>query len=293
MSLLQWPTGMKELADGVYAYIQPNGPHGNAGYSNAGLIVGDDYCAVVDTLGTRSMQQGFLDAIRKVTNKPVSRVLLTHHHPDHVFGVQRFMPACVIAHRACRHHMVQAGQADVQRWARKRPHFAADLEGVEVVYPDLTFEDKVTLHVGPHEVVFFHPGVAHTDGDAAAWLPRSRILFAGDLFFNRVCPAAFAGSLQGWIQAVKDILALDLATIVPGHGPVAGKPDLRRMLDYLELILAHARVGFLSGADAQAVAAAMPLGELREWADTEERLLEDIRRAYLGFQSEAAAGAAS
>ncbi len=291
MSLLDWSFGMKELADGVFAYVQPNGPHGNAGYSNAGLIVGDDYCAVVDTLGTRSMQQGFHDAIKRVTSKPVSRVLLTHHHADHVFGVKRFMPACVIAHRACRNHMVQAGQGDVQRWARKRPFFAPDLEGIEVVYPDLTFDDQVTLHLGAHEVKFFHPGVAHTDGDAVAWLPATKILFAGDLFFNRVCPAAFAGSLQGWIRAVKDILQLDVDVIVPGHGPVAGKPELRRMLDYLELILAHARVGFLANTEPEAVAHEMPLGELREWADTEERLLEDIRRAYAGFQAETASGA--
>ena len=280
MGLLDWKAGMFEVADGVFAYIQPNGPHGNAGWSNAGLIVGDEYCAVVDTLGTNSMQQGFVDAIRKVTAKPVSRVLLTHHHTDHVLGVQRFLPACVIAHRACRHNLAAAAPGMVARWAAKRPHFAADLQGVRVVLPDLTFEDRVTLHVGAHEVVFFHPGVAHTDGDAAAFLPLSRVLFAGDLFFNRVCPAAFAGSLRGWIEAVEQLLQLDVDTFVPGHGPVSGKPDLARMLEYLRLIQRHAREGFASGASPLEVARAMPLGELREWADTEERLLEDVQRAY-------------
>lgn len=291
-NLLDWPGGMYELADGVFAYVQANGPHGNAGYSNAGLIVGDEYCVVVDTLGTNSMQQGFVDAIRKVTTKPVGRVLLTHHHADHVFGVYRFRPACVIAHRACRHQMVLAGPDDVQRWGRKRPHFAGDLQGIEIVLPDLTFDDRITLHLGNREVLFFHPGVAHTQGDAAALLPQERILFAGDLFFNRVCPAAFAGSLQGWIRAVHDILAMEVDTIVPGHGPVAGKPELKRMLDYLELILQHSRAGWQSGAAAEDVAADMPLGELREWADTEERLLEDIKRAYAGFTADTTAAAA-
>lgn len=276
----QWASGMFELADGVFAYIQPNGPQGNAGWSNAGLIVGDDYCAVVDTLGTNSMQAGFVEAIRKVTHKPVSRVLLTHHHTDHVLGVQRFLPACVIAHRACRHNMAAAGQGMVSRWAAKRPHFAPDLDGVRMVLPDLTFDDRVTLHVGPHDVVFFHPGVAHTDGDAAALLPASKVLFAGDLFFNRVCPAAFAGSLHGWMEAVEHLLQLDVHTYVPGHGPVSGKADLGRMLNYLQLISTHARDGYASGAPAAEVAASMPLGELREWADTEERLLEDVQRAY-------------
>lgn len=280
ISLAIWKPGMFELADGVFAYIQPTGAHGNAGWSNAGLIVGDEYCAVVDTLGTNSMQAGFVEAIRKVTSKPVSRVLLTHHHTDHVLGVQRFMPACVIAHRACRRNLLALGPGMAERWAAKRPHFAADLQGLRVVLPDLTFDDRVTLHVGSHEVVFFHPGVAHTDGDAAALLPAERVLFAGDLFFNRVCPAAFAGSLQGWIEAVEHLLQLDVDTFVPGHGPVSGKAQLAQMLQYLRLIQNHSREGFASGATPKEVASSMPLGELRDWADTDERLLEDVERAY-------------
>ena len=196
---LQWDCGMRELADGVFAFVQRSGAHGNAGYSNAGLVVGPDHCVVIDTLGTNSMQEAFLAEIRRVTDKPVGRVLLTHHHVDHILGTHRYRPACVISHRACRQHIVEGGPNAAARWAAKRPHFAHDLQGIEVVVPDLTFDDRVYLHLGERELVFFHPGLAHTDGDAAAWLPAERILFAGDLFFNRVCPAAFAGSLTGWI----------------------------------------------------------------------------------------------
>jgi cyclase len=289
MNLLDWPGGMHEIADGVFAFIQPNGPHGNAGWSNAGLIVGDEYCAVVDTLGTNSMQLAFGDAIRKVTNKPFSRVLLTHHHSDHVFGVHRFRPSCVIAHKACRHNMVLAGPGAVQRWAVKRPHFAADLQDIPVILPDLTFEDRVTLHVGSHEILFFHPGIAHTDGDAAALLPKERILFAGDLFFNRVCPAAFAGSLQGWIAVVEQMLLLDVDTIVPGHGPISDKAGFTGMLEYLRMIVGFSREAFRAGADPEEAARAMPIGDFREWADTEERLLEDVKKAYAGFSAQEAA----
>jgi cyclase len=292
MNLLDWPGGMHEVADGVFAFIQPNGPYGNAGWSNAGLIVGDDYCAVVDTLGTNSMQQAFGYAIRKVTSKPVARVLLTHHHSDHVFGVHRFRPSCVIAHAACRHNMALAGPGAVQRWADKRPHFAADLQGIPVVLPDLTFEDKVTLHVGHHEILFFHPGVAHTDGDAAALLAREQVLFAGDLFFNRVCPAAFAGSLEGWIAAVEHMLQLDVATIVPGHGPISDKAGLAAMLEYLRMILRYSRDAYAAGTSAEEAAHSMPIGDFRQWADTEERLLEDVKKAYAGFRQQDAAAAA-
>lgn len=280
-NLLKWDSGMRELADGVFAFVQPNGAHGNAGYSNAGLIVGPEHCVVIDTLGTNAMQDAFLAAIRHVTDKPVGRVLLTHHHVDHILGTHRFRPACVICHRACRANIVKGGPDAALRWAAKRPHFAPDLQGIPVVVPDLTFDDRVYVHLGERELVFFHPGLAHTDGDAAAWLPAEKILFAGDLFFNRVCPAAFAGSLTGWIAVVRDLLAMDVDTYVPGHGPVSGKADFAAMLRYLETIERSAREGFEAGAPAEDVARDMDLGDFRQWADTEERLLEDVRRAYL------------
>lgn len=275
-----WPDGMTEVADGVFAFVQRSGPHGNAGYSNAGLIVGPEHCVVIDTLGTNAMHDAFAAAMRRVTDKPVGRVLLTHHHVDHILGTHRFRPACVICHRACRQHIVAGGPNAAARWAAKRPHFAGELNDIPVVVPDLTFEDRVSLHLGEREIVFFHPGPAHTDGDAAAWLPAERVMFTGDLFFNRVCPAAFGGTLSGWIAATREMLAMDVQTYVPGHGPVAGKDDLRAMLAYLELIDTSARAGHAAGVSAEDVARDMPLGPLREWADTEERLLEDVRRAY-------------
>lgn len=279
-SFANWPAGMIEVADGVFAYVQRSGPQGNAGYSNAGLIVGPEYCVVVDTLGTNDMHDAFAAAIRRVTDKPVGRVLLTHHHVDHILGTHRFRPACVICHRACRQHIVDGGPHAAARWAAKRPHFAAELHDIPVVVPDLTFDDRVSLHLGERELVFFHPGPAHTDGDAAAWLPAEKVLFTGDLFFNRVCPAAFGGTLSGWIAATRELLAMDAQIYVPGHGPLARKSDLRAMLEYLEVIDRSSRAGHAAGIPAEQVAREMPLGPLREWADTEERLLEDVKRAY-------------
>ncbi|OVZ64428.1 MULTISPECIES: MBL fold metallo-hydrolase [unclassified Pigmentiphaga] len=279
-NFFKWETGMRELADGVFAYVQPNGAHGNAGYSNAGLIVGPEHCVVIDTLGTNSMHEAFIGAIQRVTDKPVGRVLLTHHHVDHILGTHRFRSACVICHRACRANIVNGGPDAAARWAAKRPHFAADLRDIPVIVPDLTFEDRVFLHQGEREIVCFHPGIAHTDGDAVAWLPAERILFTGDLFFNRVCPAAFAGNMAGWIAVVRELLKMDVDVIVPGHGPISDKAGLASMLNYLETIDRCSRQGFQAGASAEEVARNMDLGDFRHWADTEERLLEDVRRVY-------------
>ncbi len=279
----EWPTGLIEVGKDVYAYVQPKGI---AGFSNAGLIVGPEYCVVVDTLGTNSMQEGFVSAIKKLTDKPVGLVLITHHHVDHILGTHRFMPARIVCHRACRAQILSGGQEIPRNWGIKRPHFAADLHNIPVIVPDITFDDRISVHLGDRELIFYHPGVAHTHGDAALLLPKEKILFTGDLFFNRVCPAAHQGTLKGWAGVVREMLDLDIDVLVPGHGPLAGKAELREMLRYLEIIYVGARKGFELGWSEKRAADEMELGDLREWGDTEERLVEDLQQAYREFRSE-------
>ena len=285
---LSWPTGMHEVGDGIHAYVQGNGPYGNAGFSNAGLVVGPEYCVVIDTLGTRSMQDGFIEAIRRVTDKPVGLVLLTHHHVDHVLGLRRFMPARIACHRRCRAHVLAGRDTMAQRWRTMRPLLAHDIPDGPAIVPDLTFQDRISVHLGDRELVFFHPGVAHTDGDAAVWIPDAGVLFPGDLFFNRVCPAAFQGDIDGWIAAVDSMLELDARVVVPGHGPVADLAALAEMRRYLALIREGARAAWARGLDAAAAAHTMDIGEFRRWSDTEERLLQDVERVYAQLRQEAA-----
>ncbi len=282
-----WPIGLHRVADGVYAYVQGNGPYGNAGFSNAGFVVGPDHVVVIDTLGTNSMHQGFIEAIRSVTALPVGLVVITHHHVDHVLGTHRFMPARVICHRQCRAHIAAGRDGMVQRWRDMRPLLAPDLADIPVVVPDITFEDRLSIHLGERELVVFHPGLAHTDGDAAVHLPQDGVLFTGDLFFNRVCPAAFQGSVTGWIAAVEGLLALDATVIVPGHGPVADRAALAEMLRYLRLIQSGSEEAHARGLSAEQAAAQMALGSLRDWFDTEHRLLQDVQRVYETLQAAA------
>lgn len=275
-----WPIGLHRVAEDVYAYVQGNGPYGNAGFSNAGFVVGPEYVVVIDTLGTNSMHDGFIDAIRSVTDRPVGLVIITHHHVDHVLGTHRFMPARVICHRQCRAHILAGRDTMVQRWRNMRPLLAPDLDEIPVVVPDITFETRVSIHLGERELVVFHPGLAHTDGDAAVYLPGDGVLFTGDLFFNQVCPAAFQGNVKGWMAAVAGMLELDAQVIVPGHGPVADRAALAEMLRYLQLIQTGSEQAFAQGLTPEQAFARIEVGSFRQWFDTEHRLLQDIQRVY-------------
>ena len=75
-----WQTGMVRLSEGVYAFLQSKG---SWGWSNAGLIEGEKYAAVVDTLLTVPLTEAFLKEVRDVTNKALRYLIITHHHGDH------------------------------------------------------------------------------------------------------------------------------------------------------------------------------------------------------------------
>ncbi len=101
----KWPTGLIEVAPGVYAYVQGGGP----GLSNAGVIVGDEGVIAVDALFFPRMTRAFLRAIRRASKTPITHIVNTHHHADHIGGNQFFGRSQIVAHVNCRAEMARVG----------------------------------------------------------------------------------------------------------------------------------------------------------------------------------------
>jgi cyclase len=279
-----WQTGLIEVAAGAYAYIQAGG---GAGISNAGFVLGPDHGVVIDTLATTPMARNFLGAIRSLTDRPIRDVLLTHHHVDHILGVQNFLPARVICHQRGREEILSNGMDLPVRWAKARPQHAAGLLGVRVCVPDCTFSDKLTLHVGDREAVFFLPGkTAHAVSDAMLYLPDAKVLYAGDIVFHGVVPAGFQGHIGNWIDVLRSVLEMDLDIIVPGHGPVCTKKEVAETLECLSLIYEGARRAFTAGQSPEEAIARLKLGPFAGWCDAEERTRQNVNRAYQEFRGE-------
>ncbi|HEU4390443.1 MAG TPA: MBL fold metallo-hydrolase [Blastocatellia bacterium] len=276
-----WKAGLEEIAPRVYAFIQP---HGELGVSNAGLLVDREGVTAVDALLVPSMTRRFRRAIKKVTNHPVTRLVNTHHHIDHTGGNYLFKGAEIVSHARCREGAEHTG-IPAEFLKQAMPRFAGEYSRLKLATAHVTFEDKMVFYQSGNRVELRHLGPAHTFGDAFVYLPRERLLFAGDLAFFYVTPMAFQGHVGNWIKVADRILEMDVETIVPGHGPIGSKKELTQMRSYLALIRREARKRFNAGMTAEQAARDLKLGIYARWREP-ERILPNVMRLYQEFRSE-------
>jgi len=277
-----WKTGMIEIGPRIFAYVQATG---ETGISNSGLIVGHEAAIAVDALMVPSMTRRLVAAIKRTTRKPIGRLINTHHHLDHTGGNRLFRGATVIATEKCRETLAP-GFPPVPLLQRFMPGFAREFPLLRVVLPTLTFPDRLVIHDGDREIQLWHPGAtAHTPGDATVFLPKERVLFAGDLAFHYVTPLAFQGHVGNWIKAADRLLTYAADVIVPGHGPIGTKKDLKLMRDYLAFVRREARKRFEAGIPAEAAAREIKLGVYASWREA-ERILPNVARCYQEFRNE-------
>lgn len=283
----RWKHGMIEIGPKIFAYVQASGidPRGDTGISNSGLLVGPETAVAVDALMVPSMTRKLMAAIRRTTRRPVARLINTHHHLDHTGGNRFFRRATVIATEKCREALAP-GFPPLPLLERFMPRFAKEFPLLHVVLPTVTFQDHLTIYDGDREIQLWHPGAtAHTVGDAAVFLPKERILFAGDLAFHYVTPLAFQGHVGQWIEAAERLLAFGADVIVPGHGAIGTKKELTYMRDYLVLVRREARKRFDAGMPPEDAARDIRLGVYASWSDA-ERILPNVVRCYQEFRDE-------
>ena len=280
-----WKNGMLEVGPRVFAYVQSSGvdPAGDTGIANAGLVVGKDGAVAVDALMVPSMTRKLVASIKKVTRKPVATLINTHHHLDHAGGNTFFKDAQVVSTDKAR-AALEPGFPPVPLLQRFMPRFAAEFPKLKVALPTLTFQDRLVIYDGDREIQLWHPGTpAHTIGDAVVFLPKEKILFAGDLCFHYVTPLGFQGHLGHWIKALDRLLEFDAEVIVPGHGAIGTKQEARYVRDYLVLVRREAKKRFDAGLAPEEAARDIKLGPFRAWSDA-ERILPNVMRCYQEFQ---------
>lgn len=277
----EWDTELTELADGVFAYTQATGGFCIA---NAGYVAGDGEGLAIDALFAPRMTEAFKSALHGAGAAPVRQLVNTHHHVDHSLGNALFPDATIIAQEKAR-AMIAANGYPRERLLAMAPWFAADLTpDIQVRLPQVTFDTHLTLHAAGRRVELLYAGHAHTVGDAIVHLPEERILFAGDVCFFYITPLAFEGNITNWIRALQAIEGMDdVDTLVPGHGPIGTKEQVRELRSYFEVITREAKRRFLDGMDEAATAQDIQLGQYADWGES-ERLLVNVHRLFAEFR---------
>ena len=201
-----------ELAPGLYGYTAEGDP-------NSGVVVGDDSVLVVDAQATPAMARDVIARIRTVTDKPVSHVVLSHYHAVRVLGASGYEGAEIIASEVTRSMIVERGQQDMDSEIGRFPRLFRGKEGIPgLTWPHITFHKRMTLWLGQREVQIIHIGRSHTAGDTVVWLPRERVLFAGDTVEFGATPYCGDAHFADWPGTLEALRALRPEKLVPGRG---------------------------------------------------------------------------
>ena len=231
---------LKVSEHAYYANGVPRVATDNQGFvSNAGVVVTDAGVVVFDTLGTPALARLLLKKIAAITDKPVVKVLVSHYHADHVYGLQVFedIGAEIIAPIGAENYLDSDAAMERLEERRVSLHPWVD-DTTRLVAPDRFVESGEQFELGGVRFTVDVVGAAHSDGDLTLFVEPDRILFSGDIIFEGRIPFVGNADSKHWLQTLEKMDTDGLAALVPGHGPANKNPGraielTRRYLAYL------------------------------------------------------------
>jgi glyoxylase-like metal-dependent hydrolase (beta-lactamase superfamily II) len=253
-------------------------------------VIGDDSVLVIDARATPVMAKELVTHVRKVTDKPIRHVLLTHYHAVRVLGVAGYEDRVnVIASDVTRGMIVERGQQDMDSEIQRFPRLFRARETIPgLTWPNIVFHQRMTLWLGSREVQIIHAGRGHTKGDTIAWLPKEKVLFAGDLVEFGATPYCGDAHFGDWPDTLDRLAALEPRALVPGRGEALATPaqvgqGLAETRAFLEDVFRIAKAGVAADQPLKQVYDTA-LAELRpkygHWVIFDHCMPFDVSRAY-------------
>jgi quinoprotein relay system zinc metallohydrolase 2 len=271
-----------EVAPGIYirrGVDEDVTAHNEDGIANIGFIVGRDAVAVMDPGGSLIDGQRLRAAIRQKTQLPIKYVVMSHVHPDHVFGApafQRDQPQFVGHTRLPR---ALALRADFYG-KRLQDTLGKDRAG-GIVAPTMLVRDHTEIDLGGRVLALTAHGLAHTDCDLSVLDRNTGTLLAADLLFVKRVPS-LDGSLRGWLKELAALETVAARRAVPGHGPTSvdwpsGASDLER---YLGTLLRETREAIAKGMDLEAAVGSVAQSERSRWTLFDDYNGHNVTQAF-------------
>jgi glyoxylase-like metal-dependent hydrolase (beta-lactamase superfamily II) len=258
------------------------GTHGQPDYlargSNPCSVIGEEGIVQIDATMHPRFALNWIRSVREITDKPFLYLINTDHHQDHImcnalFGarivnhkatddevrkLESFEPQNVLPFVFPKHLYLLAESRDPAIIASLRQRLATfdeetrkSYDGIRHRAADITFEDRITINLGDVSVEAFHVG-GHAVGSTLVYVPEEKVLFGGDSIFNDLMPNIEEADTARWIDVITAIEAMDVETIVPGHGDPSDKAPLAKLKEYILLAregVAHHALRGLSRAE--------------------------------------------
>ena len=262
------PAAFQEFAEGVFAHrgIISDADSANQGdVANIAFVIGETAIAVIDSGGSRLVGEHVYRAIRAKSTLPITHVILTHMHPDHVLGASVFVDAGA---QVVGHSNLARALAD-----RQESYFSSfggligpDFIGTQIPLTDIAVAESLLIDLGGRSLELTAWRQAHTSTDLTARDSKTGVLFSGDLVFAEHAPA-LDGSLVGWQSVLTELAAQPAAGVVPGHGgPYLPWPEAAAMLQrYLDVLANDTRAAIAAGESLGHAVAHIAEGESENW----------------------------
>ncbi len=202
----------REIGPDLYAFTAQGDP-------NTGVIVGDDGCIVFDAQATPAMANDVISRVKKVTDRPIKYVVLSHYHAVRVLGASAYHAQGIVASLETRRLIAERGKQDWESEYGRFPRLFQDAESIPgLTWPTIAFASEMSLWLGKREVKLMHLGAGHTSGDIVAWVPDAQVMFTGDLIeYHSACYCGDA-HLREWPTTLDEIKSFEPKAVAPGRG---------------------------------------------------------------------------
>lgn len=235
------PMELKKISEHSYFVEGPPGtPTDNEGFmSNAGVVVTSEGVVVFDALGTPSLSFKLVGLIEKITDQPIKKVVVSHYHADHIYGLQVLTEkgAEVVAPLGARDYL-ESDTAPGRLRERRESLFPWVNDDTRIVEPDVYVDKDMSFTLGGIDFDIIVLGSTHSQGDLMLRVKPDGVLFSGDLVFEGRIPFVAGSNPDVWLQRLNEFDAKDIQYVVPGHGSMSSNPGqalkfTREYLTYL------------------------------------------------------------
>jgi glyoxylase-like metal-dependent hydrolase (beta-lactamase superfamily II) len=276
-----------KINERVYALLGPMGlpSKHNQGYMvNTTLIIGEQGVILVDSGASDEVGSHLARTIAKLTPKPVTHVINTHHHGDHVLGNIVFAGAEIISSEQCREMVKKTGDEWISLMETLIGHKLPNTRAIPATVTYAGENNKVERTIQGVKLVFWVPQGSHTVGDMMVYLPDDKVLVGGDILVNQTIPVMRDAQVRNWVSTLEKVQDFDAKNIVPGHGPLMTKDDVARLQRQMAAFYAGVESGYKKGLSDSETRKTLDVADWKKLEGFETNIGGNVNRAYLEIE---------